>query len=88
MLTRGGCGISPILIFDMLRWPLPKPTSGRYHLVRFIRSNLVLDIFGERFKMPLEAAYEYAVATIDVEKQRLSVGIDGATIAEFEYGVR
>jgi hypothetical protein len=48
----------------------------------------VLDIFGERFKMPCEAAYEYAVATIDVEKQRLSVGIDGATIAEFEYGVR
>jgi hypothetical protein len=48
----------------------------------------LLDIFGERFKMPLEAAYEYAVATIDVEKQRLSVGIDGATIAEFEYGLR
>ena len=70
------------------RCPLPKPSAGRYHLVRFIRSNLVLDIFGERFKMPFEAAYEYAVATIDVEKQRLSVGIDGATIAEFEYGVR
>jgi hypothetical protein len=70
------------------RYPLPKPTTGRYHLVRFIRSNLVLDIFGERFKMPCEAAYEYAVATIDVEKQSLSVGIDGATIAEYEYGVR
>jgi putative transposase len=66
--------------------PLPKPTSGRYHLVRFIRSNLVLDIFGERFKLPSEAAYEYAVATIDVGKQRLSVVIDGTTIAEYEYG--
>ena len=70
------------------RWPLPKPTSGRYHLVRFIRSNLVLDIFGERFNMPPEAAYEYAVATIDVERQRLSVGIDSTTIAEYEYGAR
>ena len=70
------------------RCPLPKPTAGRYHLVRFIRSNLVLDIFGERFKMPLEAAYEYAVATIDVGKQKLSVGIDGTTIAEYEYGGR
>jgi putative transposase len=70
------------------RCPLPKPTKGRYHLVRFIRSDLVLDIFGERFKMPSEAAYEYAVATIDVEKQMLSVGINGAAIAEYEYGAR
>lgn len=70
------------------KYPLPKPTTGRYHLVRFIRSNLVLDIFGERFKMPSEATYEYAVATIDVEKQKLSVGIDGRTIAQFEYGAR
>lgn len=68
------------------KYPLPKPTSGRYHLVRFIRSNLVLDIFGERFKLPSKAAYEYAVATIDVGKQRLSVAIDGTTIAEYEYG--
>ena len=70
------------------RCPLPKPTTGRYHLVRFIRSNLVLDIFGERFNMPSEAAYEYAVATIDVGRQRLSVGIDGGTIAEYEYGAK
>jgi putative transposase len=68
--------------------PLPKPTTGRYHLVRFIRSNLMLDIFGERFKMPSEAAYEYAIATIDVGKQKLSVGIDGRTIAEHEYAAR
>jgi len=70
------------------KYPLPKPTTGKYHLVRFIRSNLVLDIFGERFKMPSEAAYEYAVATIDVETQRMSVGIDGTTIAEYEYSAR
>lgn len=70
------------------RCPLPKPTTGRYHLVRFIRSNLVLDIFGERFNMPSEAEYEYAVATIDVGRQRLSVGIDGGTIAEYEYGAK
>jgi putative transposase len=68
------------------RCPLAKPTTGRYHLVRFIRSNLELDIFGERFNMPSEAEYEYAVATIDVGRQRLSVGIDGGTIAEYEYG--
>lgn len=70
------------------KYPLPKPSTGRYHLVRFIRSNLLLDIFGEQFNMPSEAAYEYAVATIDVGKQRLSVGIDGTTIAEYKYGVK
>jgi len=48
----------------------------------------MLDIFGEQFKMPAEAAYEYAIATIDVGKQKLSVGIDGRTIAEHEYGAR
>jgi transposase InsO family protein len=73
---------------DAPRWPLPKPTSGRYHLVRFIRSNLVLDIFGEQFKMPFEAAYEYAVATIDVGRQKLSVGIEDTIVAEFDYAVR
>jgi hypothetical protein len=35
--------------------------------------------------MPSESAYEYAVATIDVGKQRLTVDIDGTTIDEFEY---
>lgn len=68
--------------------PLRKPTAGRYHLVRFIRSNLVLDIFGERFKMPSEATYEYVIATIDVGKQKLSVGINDKTIAEYEYATR
>jgi putative transposase len=67
------------------KYPLRKPTTGRYHLVRFIRSNLVLDIFGERFNMPSEATYEYVIATIDVGKQKLSVGIDDKTIAEYEY---
>ena len=31
---------------------LKKPETGRYHLVRFIRSNLKLNIFGEMFRLP------------------------------------
>ena len=46
--------------------PLPKPEGGRYHLVWFIRSDRRLDVFGERFLVPPEAAYGYVVATIDV----------------------
>ncbi len=68
--------------------PLPKPHTGSYHLVRFIRSDGILDLFGERFRLPPEAAYEYAVATIDVEKETLKVDIDGTIIDERRYSLR
>ena len=68
--------------------PLPKPERGRYHLVRFIRSDGLLDIFSERFRLPPEAVYEYVIATIDVARQRISVTIDGAVIEEYHYQLR
>lgn len=69
-------------------WPLPKPTEGRYHLVRFIRSDAILNVFGEKFRLPPEATYEYAVATVDVAKQELNVDIAGTTIDRFNYRLR
>lgn len=69
-------------------YPLPKPCSGRYHLVRFIRSNCLLDVFGERFLLPPEAAYEYVIGTVSVEKQKLTASINGVTIDEFDYQMR
>jgi putative transposase len=68
--------------------PLPKPETGRYHLVRFIRGNRRLDVFSERFLVPPEAAYAYVVATIDVTRQRLTVHLDGDAIAEWPYHLR
>jgi putative transposase len=73
---------------DAPRHPLPKPERGRYHLVRFIRTGAILDVFGEKFRLPEDAAHEYAVATIDVEKQKLGVTIAGRTIEEYAYRVR
>ena len=70
------------------RCPLPKPQTGSYHLVRFIRGDGILDIFGERFRLPPEAAYEYAVATIDIEKQTMEVEIAGVIIDERRYLLR
>jgi len=67
------------------RHPLPKPDRGRYHLVRFIRSDGVLDVFGEQYALPPEAAYEYVVATVDVALQKLIVQIEGQTLEEYEY---
>ncbi|MGH7753835.1 MAG: helix-turn-helix domain-containing protein [Gemmatimonadales bacterium] len=68
--------------------PLAKPEAGRYHLVRFIRSDRRLDVFGERFRLPPEAEYEYVVATVDVERQRLHVQLGADPIAEFPYQLR
>ena len=69
-------------------WPLPKPEVGRYHLIRFIRSDAILNVFGEKFRLPPEATYEYAVATVDVAKQDLTVEVGGATIDRFDYRLR
>lgn len=70
------------------RYPLPKPEAGRYHLVRFIRSDARLDVFGEQFRLPSEAVYEYVIATVDVARQTLLVSINDVPIAEHEYRLR
>jgi putative transposase len=68
--------------------PLPKPEYGRYHLVRFIRSDGLLDIFSEKFELPPETHYEYVQATVDVERQRLYVRLANKIVEEFEYRLR
>jgi transposase-like protein len=68
--------------------PLPKPECGRYHLVRFIRSNAELDVFGEKFRVPPEVVYEYVIATIDVARQKLSIKMNETIIDEHDYRLR
>jgi len=70
------------------RAPLPKPESGKYHLIRFIRSVGLLNVFGEKFKMPKEAIYEYVQATIDVAEQTLSIYLEGKQIEKYKYLLR
>jgi putative transposase len=65
-----------------------KPEDGRYHLIRFIRSDGLLDIFGERFLLPPEAVYEYVWATVDVASQRVQVRLDDKVIAGWAYRLR
>jgi putative transposase len=69
-------------------YPLPRPSRGRYHLVRFITSDCLLDIFGEKFLIPPEAAYEYVIGTVNVETQKLAVSLNGVPLDEFEYQMR
>ncbi len=67
------------------RHPLPKPEHGRYHLVRFVRSDGLLDVFTEKFPAPPETVYEYVRLTIDVERQRLLVFLDNTQIDAYDY---
>ncbi len=68
--------------------PLPKPETGRYHLVRHIRSNLKLDVFGELFPVSPDLQYQYVVATIDVKEQRLKLFLDRVQVDELTYKLR
>lgn len=67
---------------------LEKPETGRYHLVRLIRSDLKLNILGELFSVPPEAKLEYVVATIDVKEQKLKLYLDKTQVEEFDYKLR
>jgi putative transposase len=70
------------------RYPLAKPEAGCYHLVRFIRSDLQVNIFSELFSAPAETQYEYVVATIDVAEQKLKLFLDKRQVAEYDYRLR
>jgi putative transposase len=70
------------------RHRLTKPTTGRYHLVRLIRSDLKINIFGELFQVPPELMYEYIVATINVKDQKLQLFLGKSQIEEYDYKLR
>ena len=65
--------------------PFGKPSQGRVSFIRFIRSDLQLEIFGQRFPMPPEASYENVRATIDVALETMTVVLHGETIQTHAY---
>ena len=73
---------------DAPRYPLDKPEEGCYHLVRFIRSDCRLNIFGEMFPAPPETQYEYVVATVDVKDQKLKLFLDTVQVEEYKCQLR
>ena len=67
---------------------MKKPETGKYHLVRLIRSDLKLNIFGEIFPVSPELTLEYVVATINVKEQKLKLFLDKIQVDEFSYKLR
>ena len=57
-------------------------------MVRLIRSDLKLNIFGECFSAPPETMLEYVVATIDVKEQKLKLFLDNKQVTDFDYKLR
>lgn len=68
--------------------PMRKPETGRYHIVRFIRGDMKLNIFGELFQLSPDLQYEYVVATIDVKEQKMKLYLDNIQVDEFAYQLR
>ena len=54
-------------------------------MIRFIRSNRILDVFGERYSMPAEVEHEYVWVTIDTVQEKLYVYHDSQLVIEYDY---
>jgi len=61
--------------------------DGQIVLIRFIRSNLKLDIFGESFPMPVELKYSYVKAVINTSAHTLSVYLGEDFVTSFSYPI-
>jgi putative transposase len=61
--------------------------QGKIHLIRFIRSDRVLHVFGEPFLVKPDCQYEYVRATIDVKEQHLTVFLHDEVTQEFKYAI-
>jgi hypothetical protein len=81
-------GIKPVFPAKLTGRKFSKPVQGTYRVVRFIRSDGILDVFREHFQLPEQAVYEYVTATIDVAQERMVVDMGGTKIGEIVYLLR
>ena len=61
--------------------------DGNISLIRFIRSDRKLDIFGENFEMPKDLVYSYVRAMIVTEIHALQVYLGDELVVVFEYSL-
>lgn len=59
--------------------------EGNIILIRFIRSNRMLDIFGEKFKVPKGLIYSYVKAVIVTEAHVLQLYLNQEFVKAFDY---
>jgi len=59
--------------------------DGNIILIRFIRSDCMLDIFGEKFKLSKDLVYSYVKAVIVTEIHRLQIYLGIELVDAFDY---
>jgi putative transposase len=59
--------------------------DGNITLIRFIRSDRKLDIFGEKFEVSKDSAYSYVKAVISTEIHALQVYSGNELVETFDY---
>jgi hypothetical protein len=64
---------------------LDEIADGNIILIRFIRSDRLLDVFGEKFKVSKDLVYSYVKAIIATEIHRLQLYLVEEFISAFDY---
>ena len=79
-------GFNPVTIGANTKLPkLDYVPDGNIILIRFIRSNRILDIFGEKFKVSKNLIYTYVKAVIVTSIHTLQIYLGDELIDSFEY---
>ena len=79
-------GFKPVKIGGNTKLPnLNTVPDGNIILIRFIRSNRLLDIFGEKFKVSKSLVYSYVKAVIVTEIHRLQLYLGEELVDSFDY---
>ena len=64
---------------------LDKIPEGNITLIRFIRSDRKLDIFGEKFQVSKDLTYSYVKAVIVTEIHTLQIYLGEELVQSFDY---
>lgn len=79
-------GAAPISLGPNTKLPnLDEIPDGNIILIRFIRSNGMLDIFGEKFKVSKSLIYSYVKAIIVTEIHQLQIYLGDDLMQTFDY---
>ncbi|MDY7034455.1 MAG: hypothetical protein SVY10_21460 [Thermodesulfobacteriota bacterium] len=76
----------PVTIGTNTKLPqLDEVPEGNIILIRFIRRNRMLDIFGEKFSVSKELVYSYVKAVIVTEISSLQLYLGYELVDSFDY---
>jgi len=79
-------GFKPVKIGGNTKLPdLDSIPDGNIILIRFIRSDRILDIFGEKFKVSKSLVYSYVKAVIVTKIHRLQLYLGEELVDRFDY---